>query len=322
MREITPALFAKLTGDACDPCDFMLITLVGQSAGYSLAFTNCGEEVTWQPAGWPFVTTFVPFPFTRSELREDIATSADAVADMTITASNVSAQLAGVLNSAISETSKVQLWTTDRSLIDSLVVRPRNACRLALGEIRELHLTDTALSFRIASIMSQSQRVTIPRRSFQASCNYEFGSTACGVDRVNGMDSNGVPFRVTTTVQVGSTASYIVLPLSVMTDFGSPANPNFFFQGADIMMMNGAAGLQAQPIQRVQTVSGEQRFYVRNPFLIAPNAGDTCLVRRWCKKTLVDCQLNQGNINQFGGFPAVPSPIFKPRIVRAPGLFS
>jgi hypothetical protein len=193
---------------------------------------------------------------------------------------------------------------------------------LTFGEIRDLSLSDTTVSFRIASIASQMKRVTIPRRSFQATCNYQFGGTACGVDRINGVDSNGIPFRVSTAVQVGSTASYIVLPSSVLLAFGSPANPNFFFSGADILMTSGSAGLQANPIQRVQTVGLQTRFYVRNPFLTTPNVNDSCVVRRWCKKTLTDCQLNQGNINQYGGYPAVPSPIFKPRIVKAPGLFS
>ena len=274
MREITPALFAKLNSDAFDRADFMTITLRGQSAGYSLSFTNCGEEVVFQPAGWPFVSTFVPFPFTPGELREEISTSADTAADMTIVASNVSAQLAGVLNGAITETSKVQLWMTDRSLLPSLAVRPRNACRLTFGEIRDLSLSDTTVSFRIASIASQMKRVTIPRRSFQATCNYQFGGTACGVDRINGVDSNGIPFRVSTAVQVGSTASYIVLPSSVLLAFGSPVNPNFFFSGADILMTSGSAGLQANPIQRVQTVGLQTRFYVRNPFLTTPNVND------------------------------------------------
>lgn len=302
----------------------MAITLVGQSAGYSLFLTNAAQSITFAPAEWGSTVTFEPFPFSRSALQEEVAASVDSAPDLTITASNVSSAMSGLLNSAIGELAKVSIWLTDRSLIDSLATRPRNACRISIGEIRDLSLTETTLSFRIASIMAQAGRVTVPRRTFIGECNYGFGDGSCGVNR-HGNDANNVPIQVSTTAQAGTTANYIVVQSSVLTSFDDPADPIGFFSGADVLMTSGAAGLQSQPIQRVQQVGSQWRVYLRNALLTTPAVGDALTIRRWCRKTLSDCKLYHSDgsgIMKYGGFPDMPPVLFRPTSLPHPGLLS
>jgi hypothetical protein len=54
--------------------------------------------------------------------------------------------------------------------------------------------------------------------------------------------------------------------------------------------------------------------------LTAPATGDPIVIRRWCQKTLPECNRYFGNVFQFGGFPQVPPALFKPTITDAPGL--
>jgi len=229
--------------------------------------------------------------------------------------------MALMVNGALTELAQATLWFTDRRLLPTLTSRPRNCVKLTMGEVRDLSIGEKSLSFRIVNILGQKQRVTVPLRIWQPGCNYVFGSTACGFDR-NGNDASGFPVKLPTTVLLGSTSSYIVVGSAVLTAVGSPTDPSLFFSGADIKVTGGVAGLQSQAVQRVDTSTGQVRFYLRNSFLSSPAVGDPIVIRRWCQRTIPECVRYQGDALQYGGFPGVPPVLFKPSIIEAPGLLT
>jgi hypothetical protein len=288
------------------------ILLAGQDPGHAMHFTNAGTPVTFQS------NTYVPLPWERGTLSEKVATSADETPDVQMTITNVNQQMAQLLNQVQTELAQATLWITDRRLLPTLATRPRNAVRLTIGEIRDLQLSDTTLTFRIINVIGQKQRVTVPLRVYQANCNYLFGSPSCGFNRA-GNDSNGKPATITTTAQPGTTNYYIALPTGFLAGIGvTSANATDFFANGDVLITDGVAGLQCRPVQRYDVIAGQERMYVRNGFFNAPLAGDPVTIRRRCRKTLDDCQMYQGNVLQYGGFPFVPPIRYKPIAITPP----
>lgn len=299
MRAVSKTLLRVINSEGFDPIELLDVKLTGQNPANSLHFTNAGQTITWNS------NTYYPVSMSRGSLDEKLASSSGEIPSISMVVNNVDRQMAAMLAMAEVDGADATLWLADKRLLSN----PRDAVRLAFGQMRDLGLSDTELTFSIVSILGMAERTQVPRRVCQSHCNYIFGEpAACGVD------IKASPIRLTTTVAAGSTSKVLVLQSSLLSAAGSPADPNDFWSGGYVMMKNGQVGLQARPIQRVEVVAGVPYFWLRRPFMNAqvPSVGDEVLVQRICRKTVPDCQAYQGNVLQYGGFRDVPPVLFKP----------
>ncbi|MGE5609983.1 MAG: phage BR0599 family protein, partial [Bacillota bacterium] len=193
-----------------------------------------------------------------------------------------------------------------------LLSRQRDAMVLAQGEVRDPQLTGATLTFQVVNVIGLMERLTIPRRLWQAECNYAFGSASCGVNIAN------KPYSIEAVVQDGSARNAIIVSGSVLADAGNPTDLEDYWANGYLLFESGAAATQARPIGNIdQTNGGQVRFYVRYPFFGIPATGDKVLIRRGCRKNKADCKARR-NLSNFGGYPDVPPLKFKPVEAKDP----
>jgi len=278
------------------------IRFAGTTAASALHLCSPGEQLTWNG------NTYVPMNMTRGLVEEVLSTQAGDVPSVNMLISNINLQMAALLNTNELEGAEATLRVVDRRLLDN----PNDAIVLTVGEIRGAQLTEAALSFEIVPVLGMMAQLIVPRRQFQQSCPYTFGSRAClGATPLFNLAAN--PYSVSTTALSGSTDSYIRLPAQALTDAGSPANPNAVWEDAVVFFTSGNLTSQQRPAQRYQVVAGQRRLYLRYPFLQAPAPGDALIIRMQCSKTLLgdrSCSTfgpaPNGNAFNFGGFTTAP----------------
>lgn len=296
MRPISRALLNVLNSETFNPVELLDVTLSGQDPAQSFHFTSAGQQITWGG------NTYVPLNMTRGQVEERMATSGGEHPVVTMTASNVDTQMAKLLSMADLDGAWATLWVTDREL--ALAGRTRDAIQVTTGELRDVSLADEILVFSIENVLGQMEKLTIPRRIYSATCGYIFGEAACGV--------NIQTSPTTTTASAQGDGSIKWIATDDVTGSLGGADPNDFWQNGYIGATTGPAALQFRQIQRVAIVGSVSYFYLRGALLVPPNAGDTILIRRQCRKTKQDCIAYQGNALQFGGFSEVPPVRFKP----------
>jgi phage-related protein len=301
MRPITRNLFRLLSGEKLLPVQFLDLQLTGVASASILRFTDYGQPIRWGGAD------YTPLSLSRGGIEEILSSENGESPQSTLTISNIDGQIAQVLNSVELSGATATLWLADRRLL----ARKRDAVVLAQGEIRDPQLTATTLTLQIINAVGLCESISLPRRLWQSECNYPFGGSACTVDQA------AAPYTIATTVQDGSAGDYLVVPADVLTQAGNPDDPTDFWANGYILVQSGVAAAQARPISYVEEVSGAKRFHVRYPFLTVPATGDPILIRRGCRKTKEDCKA-RGNLANFGGFPDVPKPKFKPVDVGDP----
>lgn len=276
-----------------NPIMLLDLRLPHQNPANALHFTNAQQEVVWRGL------TYVPIQMTRGQLDEKVANGAGEVNSVQIMVENVGRQAARMLAAAEVEGAEAALWLTDRTLL-----RDNDPLLLTEGELRSPSLQDTEFSFEIVNVLGQQEGMTVPRRVYQAECNYCFGSpTHCGVD-LRGNDTAGVAIQANLAVGAGSTSERIVLVGALNT------NDVTMYENAILIMRTGRNGMQVRPVQKL---TGTNVAIMRQGFMRHPAVGDECTLRRMCKKTRLDCAvLNQNGPHQHGGYPSVPPVRFKP----------
>lgn len=294
-RPLSRILLKCINGDDFQQIDLLDLKLVGQDPAQTIHVTSAGQKITWRGID------YFPIGMNVGNVDERAASSAGEAPAITVSITNVDRQMAKLLSAVELDGAEATLWRTDRR-----VLTDRGPMQLTIGEVREVSLTDSVLTFQILTAIGQTERITIPRRSYQSHCNYVFGEPACSVN------IHAAPITLTSTVQAGSIRNFIVIPTSLLTAAGSPADPSDFWDQGTVWLTDGPAGLQAKPFQRYELFSGQHRFWLRDPLLTIPNAGDPFTVRRACRKTPSDCQMYQGNLLNYGGFRDVPPIRFKP----------
>jgi len=298
MRPCSRRLFHILNSDGFDPVELLEITLVGQNPADIILLTDAGYNLTWNGA------TYYACHMSREQLEEKVATQSGEVPTVAMTINNVDRQMARLLSGTEVEGAQVTLRMAHRGLLTN----PRDAVIITMGEMRDVTLSDTELHFNIVNVLGQAERIMLPRRIYQAYCNYIFGAPRhCGVN------ISAAPITLHTTVQAGTTDKFIVVPMSLMAAAGNPEDPNDFWASGIVVMEDGPAGLQNRPIQRIDVFAGQIRIYLRFKFLESPNVGDPVAILQNCRRTKEDCVKFQGNALQFGGFVEVPPVLFKPQ---------
>lgn len=302
MRSITRNLFRILNNEKLLPVQFLDLELVGAAASSPIRITDYGEPITW--AGHDYVAVSM----ARGGIEEILSSETGESPESTLNISNIDAGMAAILSAADLNGALATLWVADRRLL----VRQRDAMVLAQGEVRDPQLTGSMLTFQIVNVIGLMERLTIPRRLWQAECNYTFGSPSCGVNLAN------KPYSIEAIVQAGSARNAILVPNGVLAEAGNPTDLEDFWANGYLVFENGAAATQARPIGNIDQVAGGLvRFYVRYPFFGTPATGDKVLIRRGCRKTKADCKTRR-NLDNFGGYPDVPPLKFKPSETKDP----
>jgi phage-related protein len=295
MRCVSRSLFRILNSEKIAPVQFLDLQLPGSTAASTLRFTDFGQPITW--AG----SAYVPISLSRGGIEEILSSEQGESPQSTLTVSNIDLQMADLLNRVELVGAYATLWLADRRLLS----RQRDAMALAIGEVRDPQLSGSTLVFQILNAIGIAEKLSVPRRIYQAECNYAFGSSSC---RLN-LDLS--PYSITATVQGSTTASYVDLPLSILDEAGDPDDPTDYWALGYILVASGACATQARPISQVEQASGCLRFILRHPFYTPPAAGDAVIVRRGCRKTKADC-IARNNLANYGGFDEVPPVLFDP----------
>lgn len=299
MRSCSRALFRVLNSEKLQPVQLIDLRLLGTSFASTLRFTDAGEALSFRG------NVYQPISFSRGEVNEILSSEQADNPSTTVAFSNVDAQMAQLLSSVELEGAIATLWMTDRRLLgedDALIV--------AMGEVREPQLTESTLLLNITTVMGMLERITVPRRLWQPSCNYTFGSRACGVNLT------ASPFSITGTVQSGSSSKAIVINPEVLAEAGNPDDPTEFWAAGYLLLRNGRCATQARAFARFEIdEDGRHIVYLRVPFLLAPQAGDTFILRRGCRKTMPDCKARQGDYLNYGGYSQVPYGRIDPDVI-------
>lgn len=212
---------------------------------------------------------------------------------------NVNAQMAQLVN----ETPLLRATCRLTQYHRGLMTRVRDGLPLTLGELRNPVIAERSLTFEIVNIVGMMEGAVVPRRLYQAGCNYTYGSASCGVDLL------ASPNTIQTAVQAGTTRNAVVVNTAPFTTAGSPSDPTGYWENGYLVLANGPAALQARPIQRYAIgPDGLRRFFVQYPFYVSPEAGDTVVIRRGCPKNKTGCAERQadGTAKNYGGFEEVP----------------
>jgi phage-related protein len=287
---VTRQLFKILNDEKFEPVDLLDLRLLGGDTASTIRLTNGGEQVNQDG------NIYYPINFSRGGVEEIVASDTGNNPSVTVAIQNIDLQMAALLNRAEIEGGRAYLRMSDRRRLG----RARDAMVICDGEIRDVVLTENTLVFEIQNVIGIMDRLFIPRRLYQSTCSYAYGSQACGATVAS----------VTTTADTGTTQHFVIPAAGALTSAGS--DPTDYYTNGYVVCGNGAAALQARPIQRIEN----GRIYLRYPFLVAPNAGDTVYLRRGCRKTKGDCADRQGNADQFGGFEEVPYAKIRPTYVK------
>lgn len=304
MRSVSLKVLDIIRSDNLELIDLISIKPMGASDASTIHLCSGGETITIDS------TEYLPFNLMVSQADERLISGPGNTPAVDVVVSNISADLAALLSRMEIEESLVTIKQCDRRLATA----ERDTWIVTKGILRDASLTRRAFGFSVVNIVGELERLVIPRRLWQPKCNVRFGSPACGVDLLTS------PFTIETTVQSGSRTQYLVLHEDVLTEAGNPADPTDFWMNGYLIMVDGDIATQMRPFHRYAMVGSEHRFYVRFPFLQAPDSGDTLLIQRGCPKTKAACQERQGNLNNYHGFEEVPYGLIKPQVLGSVSL--
>ena len=168
------------------------------------------------------------------------------------------------------------------------------------GRVAECDIGRSQVSIKVKSLMNLLATQQMPRRLYQASCNFVFGDAMCGYNRVTGTAGSGTtggPGQVTVTAAAGSSQGGLVLAATLSTNY---------IEGT----ITGATGQNTGYSRTVQGIgAGGTTLGLFKPWLYPVAAGDTFTVLAGCDHTTGSggCA-GRNNLARFGGFPYIPPP--------------
>ena len=298
MRSITRSHLKILNSDGYMPIELLEIILPGSSAASAIRLTSAGYPINWNGFDW------TPVSMSHGDVEDMIATDASSIPSVTINITNIDLQMAAMLSKVEPEGAQVTLYQTDRRLLSN----PRSSIIVTGGELRDGSLTEQMYIFQIINCVGLTERLTVPRRIYQADCNATFGSKSCGVNLL------AKPFSYATLSQAGTTQESVYIDNATLA-IDIAYNPTEFWANGYILFTSGPCTLQARPIQ---SVVGNRVFF-RTPFFSNPGVGNNMIIRRGCRKTKQDCNQRQSNVDNFQGFEGVPYGRVIPTIVDGQG---
>jgi uncharacterized phage protein (TIGR02218 family) len=172
------------------------------------------------------------------------------------------------------------------------------------GEVGTCDSEPPFISVDCASMSSIFER-TIPRRLYQANCNWVLFESNCGLD---------IAAWTWTAAVVSYNASTSTLIVGTITSSnGATLAAHFFFAG--YVQITTAGVKQSRMVSDNLAISGGQvTLYLAQPLLNAPSAGDVVKMFPGCDGQRTTCNTKFSNYSRFGGFPFMP--VGNPSVLR------
>lgn len=172
------------------------------------------------------------------------------------------------------------------------------------GEVGKCDCEPPFLSADCASMSSIFDRA-IPRRLYQANCNWVLFESNCGL-AIGAWTWNAVVVSYN-----ASTGALIVG--TITSGNGATLAAHFFFAGYVQITTGGAA--QSRMVSDSLAVSGGQvTLYLAQPLFTSPSAGDAVKLFPGCDGQRTTCNSKFANFARFGGFPFMP--VGNPSVLR------
>lgn len=294
MQPISRRLLNKFNSESLDLVGLLDIRVVGAGISWTNRFVSPSTTtVSWNG------NTYNPTAMSRGGYQSRISTSGGDQPSLTLAVQNIDGQMASLVNRVKLVGSRATYRITDRALLesstDSIVVADGFLGRPSIGV--------NSVSIAIENIAKAIDRCLVPRRVFSSKCNYQFGSTGCGVDK------SAAPNTLETTAQAGSTRDYIVLSDTfITTTDGLPDDLTDFWDKGSLWVFAGTNAPSWRRIVRYAFIDGQHRVYFANPFVVTLEEGDEVKLIRGCPKTKEGCsdEFRHGDFVPFGGFEEVP----------------
>lgn len=163
---------------------------------------------------------------------------------------------------------------------------------LLAGKVREARVEDPRFVLEIrngAEVFNQPLEQLITPY-----CRLRFGSARCGA----------------TPVFATATVTGVTDPMRFAVSYAGAARPDDFFNWGEVEFTSGALnGVIAENLFKWDAAgAGAASLVLQVPLPVAPQVGDTLIVRQGCPKTRPACKDRQpgGDVTPFEGFPDVP----------------
>ena len=215
----------------------------------------------------------------------------------------------------------VQLDNINRAMTDYIASYEFRGRRMIIRRVYEDYLSDADDYITVFDglmdnpvISEQSMQVTlksrlgtltkrIPRRMYQIHCNWEFGSTECGIDKT-------ATDIVDATVIAGSTTSIIRISGSTYENLADD-----YYKYGSVEVTAGDNDKESRLLTyssgtfAVTGISGVQVGLGYN--LSYSPIGDTVTIQQGCDKTPTFCDEQYSNLVNYGGFDTIPQNLYR-----------
>ena len=166
------------------------------------------------------------------------------------------------------------------------------------GRTSDVEVGRTQIKLKVSSLLDLLT-VQMPRRLYQAGCNFVFGNPMCGYDRVNGKNALGVSTGIgqqSITAQSGSSQD------SIHTTF-APGVATSYDKGT----ITGTSGANAGYSRTIGKLDAGVIYYLK-PWFFPVTVGDGFNLLPGCDLTLPTCTNTFKNDERYGGMPYIPPP--------------
>jgi hypothetical protein len=167
------------------------------------------------------------------------------------------------------------------------------------GRVGDVDIGRTKITMKVKSLLDLLT-VQMPGRLYQSQCNWVFGGTGCGYNRMFGRAADG------TYTGIGSEV--------ITCEEGSDQNAivTSFVPGVSTSYDNGTivciSGKNVGYYRSISTLSGGSVNFIK-PWFYPVNEGvDEFNLLPGCDHTLTTCQSTFQNVARYGGMPYIPPP--------------
>jgi len=277
VRTLTEVIRTEASGDQTKPVEIYDLFLDAET----LHFAQYTQNVTFYDLDG-VESTYIAMPIER----EGAKSSSDlSINNITVRMANIDRSMSAYLASNEFRSRRIVI----RKLFMGVSNTSGDAVRIFDGLMDAPAADEKWLSISAADRIGSLQK-ECPKRWYQLLCNWQFGSTECGIDLSSVVNSgDGAVDSATATV---------------ITDAGLPNSGS-----GDNYWKNGYAIFTSGNLNRARrriSANTASTFTVDTALLEAPANGDEYMLLRNCDQTLSVCSGDFANMDNFGGFSTIP----------------
>ncbi len=161
---------------------------------------------------------------------------------------------------------------------------------LFFGNVSEVKPSRSAVVLTVSSQL-ELLNLDMPRNLLSPGCIHSLFDTGCTLTQAN--------YAAYDWVTAGSAMAVNSTGLNM---------PSGYFTKGTILFTSGANAGATATIKQHTLANGVNTFSLMTPMNAAPTVGDNFTAFPGCDKTIVTCQARFNNLNNFRGWPFVPSP--------------